>query len=221
MFGLLCKNKVKGMVLFFCMPWVVLGCGDFDADGSDKSGSLFNIEEIDPTYFDESTRQVDVVRSICSSGDEGDVDPEPYTDHFADVTLSNRPLNNSLEQTASTIYVDSYQLRYEGVTQGSPPLPSSNVIQIGETVGLEPCTPGGDCQGETISQIEFVPVEEKNVLYDYLYGVNGTCDTVTGQGCQLQYNIYYTFFGENDYGYDVSASGTTFFYVSNYDNCGN
>ena len=219
MYGLLCRNTFKGMVLFFCVPWVLLGCGDFDAPGSDKSGSLFNIESIDPTYFDESTRQVDVVRSICSTGDE-EPDPEPYTDHLADVTLSNRPLNNSIQQTASTIYVDSYQLRYVPVTQGSPPLPSSNVIQIAEFVGLEPCTPYSSCEGETISQIEFVPVEEKNVLYDYLYGPGGTCELATGQGCQLQYNIYYTFFGENDYGYEVSASGGTFFYVSNYDNCG-
>lgn len=219
MYGLLCRNGFKGMVLFFCVPWVLLGCGSFDAPGSDDSGSLFNIEEIDPTYFDESTRQVDVARSLCSTGDE-EADPEPYTDHFADVTLSNRPLNNSEEQTASTIYVSSYQLRYEAVTQGSPPLPTSNVIPIGDSVGLEPCTPGSDCQGETVSQIEFVPVEEKEVLYEYLYGINGTCNPVTGRGCQLQYNIYYTFFGKNDYGYDVTASGGTNFYASNYDNCG-
>ena len=219
MYGLLRKNTFKGMLLFFCMPWVLLGCGDFEADGSDKSGSVFSIEEVDPTYFDESTRQVDVVRSVCSTGDEGDVDPEPYTDHLADVTLSNRPLNNSVEQTASTIYVSSYQLRYEGVTQGSPPLPSSDVIRMKDTVGLEPCTPGADCQGETVSQIDFVSVDQKTVLHDYLYGVNGTCNPVTGEGCQLKYNIQYIFFGENDYGYDVEAKGGTFFYVSNYDNC--
>ena len=147
-------------------------------------------------------------------------DPEPYTDHFADVTLSNRPLNNSTVQTASTIYVTSYQLRYEAVTQGSPPLPSSNILQIGDTVGLEPCDPGSDCEGETISQIEFVPVAEKEVLYNYLFGAGGTCNPVTGAGCQLQYNVYYTFFGENDFGYEVRTSGVTNFYASNYDNCG-
>ena len=219
MYGLLGKNTFKGVVLFFCVPWVLLGCGDFDAVGSDKSGSLFNIEYIDPTYFDESTRQVDVARSICSAGEE-EADPEPYTDHFADVTLSNRPLNNSTVQTASTIYVTSYQLRYEAVTQGSPPLPSSNILQIGDTVGLEPCAPGSDCGGETISQIEFVPVAEKEVLYDYMFGVGGTCNSVTGAGCQLQYNVYYTFFGENDFGYEVRTGGVTNFYASNYDNCG-
>ena len=219
MYGLLCRNTFKGMVLFFSVPWVLFGCGDFDAVGSDKSGSIFNIEGIDPTYFDESTRQVDVVRSICSTGDE-EPDPEPYTDHLADVTLSNRPLNNSLQQTASTIYVESYQLRYEAVTQGSPPLPSSNLIPIGESFGLEPCDPLSDCEGETLSQIEFVPVAEKEVLYDYLFGAGGTCDPVTGVGCQLQYNVYYVFFGKNDFGYEVAASGVTFFYASNYDNCG-
>jgi hypothetical protein len=221
MYRPLCKSKFKGVVLFLCVPWVLIGCGDFDADGADKSGSLFNIEEIDPTYFAESTRQVDVVMVVCSVTEPGEPpDVEPYTDHFADVRLSNRPLNNSAVETGSTIYVDSYQLRYQAVTLGSPVLPSSNVIPIGEVYGLEQCAPGGGCTGETISQIDFVPVREKEVLYDYLFGAGGTCDGSPGQVCQLKYNIYYTFFGENDYGYEVSANGSTFFYASNYDNCG-
>jgi hypothetical protein len=216
---LLCKNTFSGVVLFLCVPWVLIGCGSFDAPGADDSGSLFNIEQIDPTYFDESTRQVDVVRSLCTTGDE-EADPEPYSDHFADVTLTNRPLDNSAVKTGTTIYVDSYQVRYEPVTQGSPALPSSNVILTGDIYGLEQCAPGGSCEGETLSQIEFVPVREKEVLYDYLYGVGGTCNGLPGEVCQLKYNIYYTFFGVNDYGYEVTAHGGTFFYASNYDNCG-
>ncbi len=217
MYGLLCKNTFKGMVLFFCVPWVVLGCGDFDrefgAGGSDDSGSLFNIEGIDPTYNDESTRQVDVVPVDCAVGPDEDPEPEYYSDHFADVTLSNRPLNNSEEQTASTIYVLSYQVRYQPYAQGSPPLPDINVDPIGQYVGLEPCDPGSDCQGETISQIEFVPIERKTVLRQYLMANPGIE--------QLKYNIFYTFFGENDFGEPVRADGADFFYALNYDYCGN
>ncbi len=69
MYGLLCRNVFKGMVLFFCVPWVLLGCGNFDrefgAGGVDDSGSLLNVERIAPTYLEESTdgpAQVDVFR---------------------------------------------------------------------------------------------------------------------------------------------------------------
>ena len=55
MYGLLCKNTFKGMVLFFCVPWVLLGCGDFDrefgAGGVDDSGSLLNVEKNRPDLF--------------------------------------------------------------------------------------------------------------------------------------------------------------------------
>ena len=209
MYGLLCRNAFKGMLLFFCVPWVLLGCGDFDADGADKSGSLFNIDQIDPTYFDESTRQVDVVQVNCAAAGE-DPDPEPYTDHFADVTLSNRPLNNSEEQTASRIRLEGYQVRYVAITQGSPRLASFLVDTVGDGYAIDPCPPAGDCQGETISQIEFVPVRLKEVLRQYIED--------TGI-LQLEYNIHYRFFGVNDYGYPVSAESSTNFYAAGYDNC--
>ena len=210
MYGLLCRNGFKGMVLFFCVPWVLLGCGSFDADGSGDSGSLFNIDQIDPTYFDESTRQVDVVQVNCAPPDE-DPDAEPYTDHLSDVTLSNRPLNNSIVQTASRIRVQSYQVWYTPLTQGSPALASFTISTIGDGYALDPCIPGSDCQGETVSQIEFVPVRLKDVLREYILA--------TGI-FQLEYIIHYRFFGVNDYGYPVSAESSTNFYAANYDNCG-
>jgi len=216
MYGLLCKTTFKRMVLFFCVPWVFLGCGDFDrefgAGGVDDSGSLLNVEEVDPTYFDESTNQVDVVQVNCAAPGE-DPEPEPFTDHYAEISVTNRPLSNADEQTASTIYLIRYEIHYTAVSQGSPPLLSSNVNRISESIGLEPCIPGSDCQGETISQIEFVPYRLKEgVLGPYLVLHPGIL--------QLEYNIHYRFFGVNDYGYRVSAESSTNFYATNYDNCG-
>jgi len=219
MCGLRSRNMLKAFALFLSVPLFGLGCGDFDADGSDKSGSLFNLEYIDPTYFEESTRQVDVALGNCADLDE-DPDPEPFSDHFADVTLSNRPLNNSLE-TPPKIYLDEYWVWYEPLTLGSAALPNITVTGIRDHAGIDPCDPGGQCSGETLSQIKFVEVQQKGVLYDYLYAPGGTCDPLTGVGiCQLEYNIYYRFFGTNDYGYEVSADGSTNFYATNYDNCG-
>jgi hypothetical protein len=215
MYGLLSRNGFKRMVLFFCVPWVLLGCGDFDRDygtsGADDSGSLFNIEYIDPTYNGEDgIRQVDVIQNFCGGVDE-DPEPEYYSDHFANVTLSNRHLNNSTQQTASTIYVLSYEVRYQPYAQGSPPLETINVTPIGQYVGIAPCALAGDCEGETISGLEFVPIERKSVLGDWLIA-HPEVD-------ELKYNIFYTFFGENDFGYKVSAEGSDFFYAANYNNC--
>jgi hypothetical protein len=208
MVGLVSKRACRSYILLLSVPLVVVGCGDFE-DGAEDSGSLFNVEYIDPTYFGESTRQVDVFQGNCAEPGEPP-DDEQYGDHWADVTLSNRPLNNAVEQTASTIYLDGYELVYQPVSQGSPSLPSTDLIPIGEGVGLEPCAPFGECEGETLPQIYFVTVREKEILRQYI-GSSGLI--------QLKYNVYYVFYGENDYGYEVRATGVSNFVASNYDYC--
>ena len=211
---LLCRNTFTGMVLFLCVPWVLLGCGDFDtlygAGGAADSGSILQVEEVIPTYFEEATNQVDVVQSDCAAPGD-DPDPEPYTDHYAEIAMTNRPLNNAEEQTASWIYLSRYDIYYTAVTQGSPALSSSNAIPIAESIGLEPCQPGGACTEESFLT-ELVPVREKAVLYQYLQENPGVF--------QLQYNVHYVIYGVNDFGERVSADGFTNFYASNYDNCG-
>lgn len=203
-------NTWKGFALLLWMPLICLGCGDFDAPGADKSGSIFMIKEIDPVYFDESTRQVDVIQGNCADDPTDPPDPEPYTDHFADVTFTNQPLLNSEEQTATTIDLQEYQVWYEPVTQGSPGLPSFNVTTVKDGNGIDPCDPGSACEGETVTQIEFVPVRVKAVLGQYLLD--------TGI-FQLHYNVHYRFYGVNIYGYEVSAENYTDFLAANYDNC--
>ena len=214
MCGLLSRNTIIGFALFLSVPLFGFGCGNFDqglgGGGADKSGSLFNVEYIDPTYFEDSTRQVDVFLNPNCSNDPDEPDPEPYSDHFADVTFTNRPLNNSLE-TPPTIYLYEYWIWYTPLTQGSPPLDSFTVMGVGDQGGIEGCDPGSQCAGETLSQIQFVPVREKEVLAGYILS--------TGI-FQLEYNIHYRFFGRNVFGYEVSAEAITNFYASNYDNCG-
>jgi len=198
-----------------------LGCGDFTSEGSDKSGSLFNVESIVPIYFKEATPQVDVFLDNCADDPAEPVDPEPYTDHFAEVTLSNRPYTNSEEQTATPIKVLEYRVRYEPLTLGSPELEPFTRRDIAGDDVIDPCLPDSDCPGETLTGIYFVPIREKGVLRDYLFDA---CDLDPEEwegDCQLAYNIYYTFWGENDYGYPVRAERGARFFVTNYDNCGN
>jgi hypothetical protein len=202
--------KWKGLALLVFAPLVAFGCGDFEQPGTD-CGSIFAIEQIDPVYFSESTRQVDVFRDLDCADDPENPEDEPYTDHLADITFSNRPLTNSEEQTATRIDLQEYQVWYTPITQGSPDLDSFNETTINDGNGIDPCEPGADCEGETVSQLEFVDVRVKEVLRQHILD--------TGI-FQLEYNIHYRFFGVNDFDCRVSAEGSTFFYAADYDNCG-
>lgn len=213
MFGLLCRSRWRGFALLFSVPLVVLGCGDFDregADGTDDSGSRLVVEYIDPIYFDESTNQVDVIQDNCAAPGE-DPDPEPFSDHYAIVSITNRALNNATQQTASTVHLYSYELSYTPSTQGTPPLASFNVFAITESVAIDPCDPGSASCPEAEFTVKLVPIREKNILRGYLIADPSIL--------QLEYNAHFVFFGENVFGEPVSVDGGSWFLALDYNNC--
>ena len=199
MCGLLVKSKWNGLFLLFCLPLICLGCGDFDTGGSDKSGSILMIESIDPIYLDEPTRQVDVFRNPLCSNDPENPDPEPYSDHFADVTLSNRPLNNSTEQTASTIYVLAYEVRYQPYAQGSPSLPTINVSPIGQYVGI--ATHDELLVWHALRMIDELGLKRDEYEFQMLLGVDEQLRRIiVGAGHRLR---VYVPFGSHWYAYSI------------------
>jgi hypothetical protein len=189
------------------------GCGDFDRPGTggiDDSGSLLIVERIEPTYFDESTNQVDVIQVNCAPlGEEEDW--EDYTDHYAVVSMTNRSLDNATHQTTSVVHLSFYTLRYIPVTTGTPPFDSTNVFPIADSVAIEGCEPGSASCPEVDFTVELVPVLEKALLRPYvespLYPF------------QLQYNALYIFYGWNNFGKQVTVEASTNFYASGYDYC--
>ncbi len=199
------------VALIFSVSLMLLGCGDLDrehAGGTDDSGSLLNVEDIDPVYFDQVTDQVDIIRDNCETDPTKPPKPEDFTDHYADVMVTNRPLPNHEDQTASWVYLESYTLQYTPVSSGAPALAPLNRVPLGQTVGIPPCEPGGgSCTGTTF-RVMFVPVALKADL----------ASAYTGN--QFQYNVHYTFYGENDFGEDVSAEAFSSFVADDYDNCG-
>ena len=197
-----------GLALLLLTLAAGAGCGDVVGGGTDGSGSLLRVELINPTYNEENTDQVDLIQSNCETDPTLPADPEFFSDHFAEVTLTNRPLPNFEVQTANTIYLTSYQIRYTAASSGTPPLVSRNRIPLTETQGIAPCEPGGDCSGVTYT-VELVPIALKADLAAEFLQLNQ----------QFTYNAHYTFFGYNDMGKDVSADGSTMFYAANYDYC--
>ena len=214
MFGLLRKSRWKDFAMLFSVPLVVLGCGDFDrlgTDGFDDSGSRLIVEHMWPDYFEETTNQVDIIQDNCAAAGETP-DPEPYTDHYTVVVMTNRALNNATQQTASTVHLYYYDLHYIPATVGTPGLPSLLARPITDSVAIDPCEPGSASCPEVEFTVELVPVRQKAVLAGYLLA-NPTI-------LQLQYNVDYFIWGQNDFGEEVSVHGYTWFYATNYNNCG-
>jgi len=66
-----------------------------------------------------------------------------------------------------------------------------------------------------------MPVQTKDELVA-LYALQGWSPSVAGTGTglpQTEYCAHYTFYGENAFGMNVSASGSTCFLATNYDYC--
>ena len=176
---------------------------------------------IEPYYFDEIAYQVDLVIDNCETDPSNPPDPEPWTDHFASVTFTNDNLPNSEVQTASDIYLYMYvfdftahNLDAQAANIGTPNSPI--VVPLTQTLTIPPCLLGSECDGTTYSAVFMVPVETKLELLD-LYALQGYLPA-TGLP-QTEYCTHYTFYGENAFGMEVTASGSSCWLATNYDYC--
>ena len=209
------KNGISiGIGILFLAGLFLFGCGDV----AEQGGSLFYVNTINGTYQEGMlTNQVDVVFTTDCDGDPTTDDPEFYSDNFTEVNLINRPLPNSKEQTASTVYIRSYEITYTPLTTPTTPypLPSPIVVQVTDTQGIPPCEPDETCTGVTMTQLYFVPLATKTTLNGFYMDA----DPLHVPGEQLAYNCRYRFFGENDFGDPVTAEAQYNFYVDNYNFC--
>jgi len=212
--------------------WVVLpalifavGCGELP---NSDSGSIFEVMAINGYYKDSDTftNQVDMQQNNCST-DGSEIDYEFYSDHFVAVDFLNRHLPNrnaeqgtvqtdAEEYTATVIYLKRYEIRYTPLTTVTAPypLPSPLVVDVTQSVAVPPCPPGNPgetCDPTIMTQGYFVPVATKDILRQFFIEA----------GQQLAYDAHYTFYGVNEYGYSVSATGHYNFYVANYNYCDN
>jgi hypothetical protein len=194
-----------------CIPALLCfwlnGCGDIDGGGSDKSGSLFSVGNIASWYLELATEnQVDIVQDLCT-----DLTAEPFSDHFAKVELFNKPLPNTTEQTATTIHLTSYQIRY---SPQSPQASALGTLLLDDTSQIPPCVPGAACSATeiTVMWMNLATKADLKAFYD-----NNGLSYLT----QFTYSLEYTFFGNNEFGEPVSAKKSTSFVVTDYDHCGN
>jgi hypothetical protein len=208
-----CRHLGSGnMLSVFLLGLVVaFGCGDIPGD-AENTGSILNVESMSGFYNDGVTNQVDVLMDNCTTGGEGEPEPEYFSDHFGQVEVTNRPLPNTLQQTASPAYIRAYTITYQPIVtpSASPPALDPYVeIPLLDSRGIPPCLPGPTCAAIEYTQLKFVDVAKK---LEYL-NKGGNPSLVAS------YNVRYTFYGENIFGEEFTFGGGTNCTFANYDYC--
>jgi len=221
---------------------LTVGCGDIPGD-ADDTGSIMNVELITGWEDQEDKNTVDVVPGTCESG-EGQTKPEPFYDHLARVEITNRPLPNTDQQTASPVYIKSYTLTYQPIDNTiNGPLPDLLGyvdIPIQDTQGIAPCNPGqSSCPATEYFLDKFFHIEKKQEYLERLCGASfypwptaaptppfpDRCTWFWVGGywlpsvAQGEYNVRYTFHGENIFGEEFTFGAATAALIDNYDNC--
>lgn len=142
----------------------VAGCAEQSQCGATtNSGACLRVDSIIPTYESSNTDSVDVVQNSClvGTGATAMTVPEPFTDHDADVTVTNTQLDKGSVR-APAIVLQNFTIKYS-VTGcppgGSCPQLDDLVIAPGQTVSIE--------SGQSVSfTLPLMPVRKKQEFID-------------------------------------------------------
>jgi len=202
------KNHYLLFIFCFLLGSVLLwGCGGGSPGSPGSKGDLgtnVTITEVTHDYLDEDIQwQVDIVQDICTGGT-----PEDFSDDFAVFSFESTPLNPNSTRTPGNIHVGKYTVEFFPMTLGAPPIEK---LEAGGS-GYMFTIPGNG----TIADIEILvldvgrKVETSNAIIQGLY---------TPQRIPVQYDMWITFSGQNDYGEDFRLQWHTPILLADYDNC--
>jgi hypothetical protein len=185
--------------------------GSGQCGGGANTGSCLRIESIKPQYSAKDSSNVDVIRDVCNIS-EVNKDPETapkfeiFTDHNAQVSLSNRPLSDMTASIISDITLVDYSITYavnrcpggNNCPETLPPL----LVDPGQTILVK--------KNEAITvTLPFVPLATK-AAYNSLGGPRGDFPS---------YTATYTLRGTDSFKNPVSVTGSAEFTIGSFDNC--
>ncbi|HUT55090.1 MAG TPA: hypothetical protein VM658_17005 [bacterium] len=180
---------------------MLLGCAKDSGPGRDNqydTGSLLQVTSL--TSGDggaSSTWTIDVFQQPWCGDSTGD--PEDFYDATFNVTFENlAPDHLSISQTG--ILVESYSIAYSTIEPTQPALKPKTNIAINQY--LEPGTP------LNVNGLLLMTIATK---FEFMAFGNPFAFPV--------YKCTITFHGENDYGYEVTATASVFVVLGAYDNC--
>lgn len=148
---------------------------------------------------------VDCIATIPDcDGKTETVDPEPFTDHMAELTIIAAPASPDI--TDEIVYIERYTIEFFPQDPGSPPIDSfSGVFQ---TLPVK------------VDSSELrVPV----ILVDIARKMKFQADLNSGMffspSTHPMYDAKYTFYGKDQRGHDFSFVAQTFFFIGDYNGC--
>lgn len=133
-------NAMRG--IFVVLALAGSGCAEMTQCGAKTgSGACLMVDSIIPTYEGANTDSVDVVQNNCimGTGMAATVFPEPFTDHGANVTVTNTQTDKGSVR-APAIVLQNFTIKYtvNGCPTGvSCPALDDLVVSPGQTVSIE------------------------------------------------------------------------------------
>jgi hypothetical protein len=173
------------------------GCGG----GAAVSGIVLCVDNVQPLYNQVLTSNVDIVRVTCTDGT-----PEPYFDHQATVTISAALASGATQPPVSTVVtLTHYVIAY---TQ-NPGVVGPNIQTTGnlfETISVP-------VAGTVTRDLVLMNTQQKQqFLLDI--GRAGAFD-----GIFRGYAVTYTFYGQDQFGTNLTARGFGQVIIGNYQHC--
>ncbi len=186
------------------------GAGSPGSKGTEDTGVEVDAT-VTPLYLGENTYSIDTFRADCDP-EPDKVDPEPYTDHNATLSLRARLINPNTTFQAGTLYVEKYTVEFRRSSDsiGAPPIMSDTrykTIVIPAPTGLGVTT-----------------VEDTVILVDLNRKEQYASDVTSGRynsGMAYinTYTAIYTFTGKNEYGEKFTFKTQTDFQIGAFDYC--
>ena len=209
-------------IALFAAPAVSLflaSCGDeAECQGADLNGVCFMVSTVAPKYFDAETPSVDIYLAQCSAGPPPVF--EPFSAHTARLTLSAFTIGNN-RSNSTRIILRRYSISYV-LNPGSdnpalgPAIPGVQVNDFGTGQTFEV-----PVNGTLEADFTLFDLQQKQDYYD-TYVANGFPMDPFAPTIPLNYPSYtatYTVYGADEYGREVSATGSAQISIGAYNNC--
>ncbi len=240
------KATIKGLFLAFGVAGLA-SCGSGDEAGGggscggvDESGICLQASLIDPFHLDgEFIKNVDVNFIADCDGDVATFDPEPSSEHFAEVTfsaslVSGTPVAASLVQVTSMTVTFTQNTTDPAVTCTAGAFaPNCNaVVGAGPAISqlttpIDVTIPVGTSVTQTVILIDldrknlYTPAAGFDICTNVPYAPTGVpfCAAAGLAPAYLSYNVRYFFSGKDEFGNSVDATGATQITIGAYGVC--
>lgn len=197
---------VKRILFLSLILLAITSCGESGCGGASDTGICLNVDSIVPTDIaGTDTSSIDMVWTTDCDGDTTTDDPEEFGSHSATVTISATLLSGATSPPAGTkVVITRYKVEFS-VSPGYSG-PSFSTMEYYTTINV---TVGGS----TSATVNLMTEEMKKPYVPELGGTGSwTYDWPV-------YTVTYTFYGQDEYGNDVSASAFKEVTIGGFDNC--